>query len=58
MYLKPDDVDIKDPPTIVNNIRNKDISKFDEYVDIPEVEIEDVMERNTLAIPSLGIIKK
>ena len=58
MYLNPDDVDIKDPPTIVNNIRNKDKSKFDEYVDIPEVEIEDVMERNTLAIPSLGIIKK
>ena len=27
-------------------------------VDIPEVEIEDVMERNTLAIPSFGIIKK
>ena len=30
MYLKPDDVDIKDPPTIVNNMRNKDKSKFDE----------------------------
>ena len=25
---------------------------------MPEVEIEDVMERNTLAIPSFGIIKK
>ena len=30
MYLKPDDVDIKDPPTIVSNIRDKDKSKFDE----------------------------
>ena len=58
MYLKPDDVDIKDPPTIVSNMRNKDKSKFDEYVDIPEVEIEDVIERKTLAIPSFGIIKK
>ena len=27
MYLKPDDVDIKDHPTIVSNIRNKDKSK-------------------------------
>ena len=30
MYLKPDDVDIKEPPTIVSNMRNKDKSKFDE----------------------------
>ena len=28
--LKIKNVDIKDPPTIVSNIRNKDKSKFDE----------------------------
>ena len=58
MYLKPDEVDIKDPPIIDNNMNNKDASKFDVYVLIPEVETEEVIERNTLAIPSLGIIKK
>ena len=58
MYLKPDDVDIKDPPTIVNNIRNKDKSKFDEYVDIPDVEIDEVTARKILATPSLEIRKK
>ena len=38
MYLNPDEVDIKDPPTKVNIIKNSDKSKFDEYREIPEVE--------------------
>ena len=58
MYLKPEDVDIKDPPTIVNNIKNKDKSRFEEYVDIPDVEIDEVIAKNTLANPSFGITKK
>ena len=58
MYLKPEEVDISDPPTIVKRIKNKDTSKFDEYVAIPDVEIDEVTERKTLAAPSWGIIKK
>ena len=58
MYLKPEDVDIKDPPTIVNNIKNKDKSKFEEYVVIPDVEIDEVIANKTLENPSFGIIKK
>ena len=58
MYLKPDEVDIKEPPTIVSNIKNKDKSKFDEYIDIPEVEIDEIIARKTLEKPWFGIIKK
>ena len=58
MYLKPDEVDIKEPPTIVSNIKNKDKSKFDEYIDIPEVETDEIIARKTLEKPWFGIIKK
>ena len=51
-------MDINEPPTIVNNIKNKDKSKFDEYVEIPDVEIEEVIAKNALAKPSSGIAKK
>ena len=40
MYLNPEDVDIKDPPIIVNSIKNNDKSRFDEWVVIPTVDIE------------------
>ena len=58
MYFKPEDVDIKDPPTIVKRIKNSETSKLDEYVDIPDVEIDEVTARTILANPSLEIIKK
>ena len=58
MYFKPEDVDIKDPPTIVKRIKNNETSKLDEYVDIPDVEIDEVTARKILANSSLEIIKK
>ena len=58
MYLKPEDVDIKEPPTIVKRIKNNETSKLDEYVDIPVVEIDEVTARKMLATPSLEIMKK
>ena len=58
MYFKPEDVDIKDPPTTVKRIKNSETSKLDEYVEIPEVAIDDATARKVLAIPSLEIIKK
>ena len=58
MYFKPEDVEIKDPPTIVKRIKNVETSKSDEYVAIPDVEIDEVTARKILANPSLGIIKK
>ena len=58
MYLKPEDVDIKDPPTIVNDMKNKDKSKFEEYVVIPDVEIDEVIANKTLENLSFGITKK
>ena len=51
-------MDIKDPPTIVKRTKNRDTSKFDEYVDIPDVEIDVVMASNTSATFPLGITKK
>ena len=58
MYFKPEDVEIKDPPTIVKRIKNVETSKSDEYVAIPDVEIDEVTARKMLATPSLEIIKK
>ena len=58
IYFKPEDVDIKDPPTIVKRIKNSEMSKSEEYVDIPEVEMDEVTARKILATVSLGIIKK
>ena len=58
MYFKPEDVEIKDPPTIVKRIKNVETSKSDEYVAIPDVEIDEVTARKILANPSLEIIKK
>ena len=58
MYLKPDEVDIKEPPKTVKRIKNNDISVFEEQTEIPEVAIDVETARKTLAMPSLGIIKK
>ena len=58
MYLKPEEVDISDPPTIVKRIKNKDTSKFEEKVVIPDVEIDDIIAKNTLANPSFENTKK
>ena len=58
MYFKPEDVEIKDPPTIVKRTKNVETSKSDEYVAIPDVEIDEVTARKILANPSLEIIKK
>ena len=41
-----------------NNIKNKDKSKSEEYIEIPEVERDDVIANKTLANPSSGITKK
>ena len=51
-------MDIKDPPIIVNDIKNKDKSKFEEYVVIPDVEIDEVIANKTLKNLSFGITKK
>tara|TARA_B100000745_G_C19917015_1_gene308010 strand:- start:361 stop:516 length:156 start_codon:yes stop_codon:yes gene_type:complete len=51
-------VDINDPPTIVKRINKSETSIFEEYVVIPDVEIDEVTARKTLAAPSLEIIKK
>ena len=58
IYFKPEDVDIKDPPIIVKRIKNSETSTLDEYIDIPDVEIDEVTARKMLATPSLEIIKK
>ena len=63
MYLIPDEVDIKDPPIIVKRMQKRDMSKLrkranDEYVVIPDVDIEEVIAKKTSAIPSVGIKKK
>ena len=55
--MYPDEVDINDPPIIVKRMKKRDASKLEEYVEIPEVEIEDVIAKKTLKIPSLRIIK-
>ena len=57
MYLIPDEVDIKDPPIIVKRMQKRDMSKLrkranDEYVLIPDVDIDEVTAKNTPAIPS------
>ena len=47
-----------DPPTTVRRIKKSDKSKFVEYVLMPEVDIDDVIAKKTLASPSLLITKK
>ena len=58
MYLKPDDVDTKEPPTMVRRIKNKETSWLEAYVVIPDVDIEEITANNMLKIPSFGIIMK
>mgnify|MGYP007010379374 CR=1 FL=1 len=58
MYLNPEDVDIKEPPTTDNKIKNKDKSSLGVKVVIPDVEIDEVIEKSTLAKSSSGITKK
>ena len=58
MYFKPDEVDIKEPPIIVKRMKSMDASKLDEYVLIPEVDMDEVIAKKTAAIPSFGIIKQ
>ena len=47
MYLKPEEVDISEPPIKVNKIKNKDMSKFGEYTVIPDVDNDEVIPKNT-----------
>ena len=51
-------MDIREPPIIVKRIKKSETSKLDEYVDIPDVEIDEVTASKILANPSLEIIKK
>ena len=51
-------MDINDPPIIVKRIKNSETSTLDEYIDIPDVEIDEITARKTLATPSLEITKK
>ena len=48
-------MDIKDPPTIVNDIKNKDKSKFEEYVVIPDEGFTNVFFVITSSISTSGI---
>ena len=67
MYLIPDEVDSKDPPIIVKRIHKIDISilgkrKNEEYVVMPDVDIDDVIAKNSNSRnlikekPRMGII--
>ena len=63
MYLIPDEVDTIEPPIIVKRIQKRDMSKSseranEEYVVMPDVDIDEVTTKKTLAIPSCGIRKK
>ena len=51
-------MEIKDPPTIVSKIKNKDKSIFDECIEMPDVDKDEVIAKSTLANPSSGITKK
>ena len=46
MYLKPDEVDIKEPPTIVNRIKNRAEFPLEVQTVMPEVEIEEIIAKN------------
>jgi hypothetical protein len=50
--LNPDEVEIKDPPIIVIRIKNNETSKLDEYIDMPEVETDEITANKILKIPS------
>ena len=43
---------------MVKNIKNNDKSRFEEQVVVPDVEIDDIIAKNTAAKPSSGITKK
>ena len=63
MYLMPDEVDIIEPPMIVKRIQKRDMSKSselanEEYVVMPDVDIDEVIAKKASAIPSAGIKKK
>ena len=58
MYLIPDEVDIKEPPIIVNNIKNMDILKFEKCKPIPDVDNDEVIARKKLEMFTSGRIKK
>ena len=63
MYLMPDEVDIIEPPMIVKRIQKRDMSKSselanEEYVVMPDVDIDEVIAKKASAIPSVGIKKK
>ena len=45
-------------PQDVKRIKKSETSKLDVYVDIPDVEIDEVIASKILAIPSLEVIKK
>ena len=58
MYLIPDEVDIKEPPIIVNNIKNMDILGFEKCKPIPDVDSDEVVARKKLEMFTSGRIKK
>ena len=58
VYLKPDEVEIKDPPTIVRSIKNKAELLLSEYIAKPDVAIEDVTDNKMFAKLSSEFIKK
>ena len=39
-------------------IKNNETSKLEEYIDMPEVETDEITANKILKIPSSGIIKK
>ena len=43
---------------IVKRTKNIETSTLDEYIDMPDVEIDEVTARKILATPSLEITKK
>ena len=42
----------------VRRIKNKETSRFDEYVEMPDVDIDDITAKKTLGIPSCENTKK
>ena len=48
----PEVLEIKDPPIIVIRIKNNETSKLEEYIDMPEVETDEITANKMLKIPS------
>ena len=57
MYLKPDEVDINEPPTIVKSMKNSERSKSGAVNVMPDVESEETIEKKTLTNILSSLIK-